>query len=98
MHKTHLEQLLGFIHSLWSQTYLAGNQKEVMMTPRELAVLFSSHVLAFALVWFTNFVENIFTSMVPAAKWHSVPPSQKKEVVYNEPSSWNVATFFGLDR
>jgi hypothetical protein len=67
------------------------------MTPNELAVLFSSHVLAFAFVWFTNFLENNYTKNVQSEKWNSVPQSQKKATVFDEPS-WDVATFFGLQR
>jgi hypothetical protein len=65
------------------------------MSPDELAVLFSSHIIAFVLVWLTNVNSLSIKKAFQAAGWEEPEHSKKNESVFSEPT-WNVATFFGL--
>lgn len=73
------------------------------MTPEELIVFFSAHVFTFVLIWFTRVAESGQTAETPGGKKRAqehllVVTSSKGHDTAAKELSWNVATFFGLNR
>jgi len=80
------------------------------MTPAEMCVLFSSNVLAFLLIWFTNVSERREDAVgccgplaAPQAKSHhaaTTTPATRENLRednnHHNQYAWNVGSFFGL--
>ena len=68
------------------------------MTPAEMCVLFSSYVVAFLLVWLTDFAERPrFKSQAAKTECQTYPAVQEKLKEEHEHTIWDVRTFFGLN-
>ena len=67
------------------------------MTPLEMCVLFSSSVVAFFLIWLTNFSERVDTpddGAAPAEK--NACSSVREKIREGHDYLWDVNTFFGF--
>jgi hypothetical protein len=67
------------------------------MTPQEFAVLFSGHVTAFFLIWFTNIAERVVAD--------TGKPPERERAEHDPPldsvargNAWNVGMFFVIKR
>jgi hypothetical protein len=67
------------------------------MTPHEFAVLFSGHVTAFFLVWFTNIAERVIADTVKPPEREKAEHDRESETLARG-NAWNVGTFFVMKR
>jgi hypothetical protein len=67
------------------------------MTPLEMCVLFSGNVIAFILVWLTNFSERVEAPGDGAAQAEkNACPSVRDKIREGHDYLWDVNTFFGF--
>jgi hypothetical protein len=67
------------------------------MTPEELAVLFSGHITAFFLVWFTSLAERVITTTGKAPRREQTEHLGRAQEAARE-EAWNVGMFFTLKK
>ena len=68
------------------------------MTPQELAVLFSGHIAAFFLIWFTSIAERVIARAgQPPENEGTIHHGAKDESLAGG-DTWNVRTFFVMKK
>lgn len=79
-----------------------GGRARISMTPAEMSVLFSAHVLAFVFIWFTGMAEGGNATRerpCKSAESTAIFPEMKERLErsgHQHELIWNVAAFFGL--
>jgi hypothetical protein len=68
------------------------------MTPQELTVLFSGHVTAFFLIWFTNLAERLITNIGKAPQRERAEHLAGRVDTGARDDVWNVGMFFNLKK